>query len=112
MAMTDSTKAPSLFKPALLFAAAAVLVALSSRAPAQETSSAPHAYAGEAKVRIRGVGAAGLDPVAFADWMAAHRDIRPIRSAALFVQADANRDSRVSPVELKDLLVSLRDEDA
>ncbi|KRB82759.1 hypothetical protein ASE00_12080 [Sphingomonas sp. Root710] len=112
MSTNDTTNRPGLFKPALLFAAAAALVALSTRAPAQELSPAPRAYAGEAKVRIRGVGAAGLDAVAFADWMAVHRDIRSLRSAALFVQADANRDSRVSPVELKDLLVSLGDGDA
>lgn len=112
MSTNETVKAPSIVKPALLFAVAAALVALSSRAPAQDLSPAPRAYAGEAKVRIRGVGAAGLDAVAFADWMAAHRDIRSVRSAALFVQADANRDSRVSPVELKDLLVSLGDDNA
>lgn len=107
MSTNETAKAPSIFKAALLFAATAALVAVSSRAPAETPSAKPHAYAGTVKVRIRGVGPMGLSPVAFADWIAEHRDIRGDRSTALFAHADADHNRYVSPIELKDLLLSL-----
>ena len=100
-------KAPSIGKAALVFALTAVLLALSSRAPAQEPSPAARAYAGQPSVRIRGVDTSGLSPASFAGWIAAHRDIRGLPTAALFSEADANRDGRVTAIELKDLLMRL-----
>lgn len=96
MAMTDTRRAPGLFKPALLFAAAAALVTLSSRAPAQEPASPARAYAGEPKARIRGV-AAGLDPASFADWIAVHRDM-PVRRGAVLLDRATASEILVAPV--------------
>lgn len=76
MAMTETSTTPGLIKPAILFLAAAALVTLSSRAPAQDMSSSARAYAGEPKVRIRGEDIAELNPMAFADRVAARRDVR------------------------------------
>ncbi|RYH08850.1 MAG: hypothetical protein EON57_05240 [Alphaproteobacteria bacterium] len=107
MQTTETTRSPSVLKAAAVFAATAAMLVLSSRAPAQEFAPTPRAYAGQPSVRIRGVDSHGLTPVAFADGIAAHRDIRGSRNAALFIQADANGDGRVSAVELKDLLIVL-----
>ena len=106
MQSTEPAKSPSVLKAALVFAATAALLALSSRAPAQELAPTPNCYAGEPSVRIRGADLRGLTPAAFAGWLAAHQDIRGSRGAALFVQADADRDGRVSAVELKDFLIA------
>ncbi len=108
MTRSETAKSPSLFKAALVFAATAAMLALSSRAPAQELSAEPHAYAGPVSVRLRGANAEGLNAVAFADWFVAHRNVQASRSTELFVMADANRDGRVTAVELKNLLVSLK----
>ncbi len=107
MISTETARAPSLIKAALVFAATAGMLVLSSRAPAQEMGAAPRAYAGPTSVRIRGVEGVGLTAATFADWFAAHDKARGARSAELFVRADVNRDGRVTAYELKDLLVSL-----
>ena len=105
MHSTETAKMPSIYKAALVFAATAAMLALSGRAPAQTPSPAPRAYAGEPSVRIRGADARGLNLVAFTDWLAAHENVSDTGSAALFVQADANHDGRVTAVELKDFLM-------
>jgi hypothetical protein len=107
MTSTETAKGPSLFKAALVFAATAAMLAISSRAPAQELSVTPHAHAGPVSVRIRGANAEGLNAVAFADWLTVHRTARRARSAELFLRADVNRDGRVTAVELKNLLIGL-----
>lgn len=106
MTTIGTAKAPSLFKAALLFAATAAMLAISSRAPAQEVSPAPRAYAGEPMVRIRGVNSHGLSPIGLADWLVAHGH-HVSRSAELFVRADVDRNGRVTAIELKDLMISL-----
>lgn len=107
MTSTETVKSPSLFKAALLFAATAAMLALSSRAPAQELSVAPRAWAGEPAVRIRGADVHGLTQIAFADWLTAHRNVAGWRGAEQFVRADADHNGCVTAAELKDFLISL-----
>lgn len=102
MSTDETAKTPSLCKTALLFIATAAMVMLSNRAPAQEPSSSPRAFASEPKVRVRDGGDTGLNPVAFADRIAAHRDIHG-GNAMLFFQGDADHDSHISPPEPKEL---------
>lgn len=106
MPSTATNLSPSLLKPALVFAAAAVTLTVTSPAPAHEPSPAPRAYAGEPPVRIRGIDGRGLNPTAFADWLSTHRDLPGPHAAILFAFADANGDGHVSAVELRDFLMS------
>jgi hypothetical protein len=107
MRTTETAKSPSLFKAALLFAATAAVLALSSRAPAEPFAPAPHAFAGEPSVRIRGADALGVDPAAFADWIMAHP--RPFCAKApvapLLARAKTDHDGWISTAKLYGLLL-------